>query len=648
MADDIYNRFSASKNYDQHLFRASKGLQSAELNEIQAGFQHHLKGFGDVLFSEGDILAGVEPILVGSVLSIYDSVVYLLGSARQVAAKDVTIPVEGEVFVGVYVKQTVITALEDPELRDPAVGTRNYQEEGSHRLQITCEWGWEGDDQISGEFYPVYKIVDGNLFQNTPPPQLNSTLQLVARYDATANGSYIVNGLSPQFISVQTIEDKEKLVYSVREGEAHVNGFEVKKVNSTKVMAEYNPPSSEILSEPHAFQSGGAGNVWIPLNRTPVNNVRTIQITKRTTEDITHGAFTGAIDRLPDQAILSIVSVKQGETEYAQGVDFNRAGDNLDWSLAGEEPAPSSTYTVVYDHVVLIDPLAVTATHIHVDTALDGTIIYVDYEWNMPRIDSLALSQEGDLIVVEGQPSKYSPAVAKVPSNLLGLAEIHHDWVNDPRIVLNGVKVIPMRDIEEMQQDINNLYDLVAAERLRNDANAVDPSAKKGLFVDPFLDDGLRDQGVAQTGAIFGGTLNLPIQATADDVSQNMKQVETLDYEPEIILSQNKATGSMKINPYQSFDPLPAKVDLVVAVDRFTEVNSQWASPITQRVNQIVRGQWWLNGRVLSSSTSTQTRTVSTQQAEFLRSIPVRIIASGFDANENIVTILFDGIDVTP
>ena len=46
-----------------------------------------------------------------------------------------------------------------------------------------------------------------------------------------------------------------------------------------------------------------------------------------------------------------------------------------------------------------------------------------------------------------------------------------------------------MSDIEAMRESIHDLYSLVAQERLRNDANAQEPSAKLGIFVDPFFDD---------------------------------------------------------------------------------------------------------------------------------------------------------------
>lgn len=75
-----------------------------------------------------------------------------------------------------------------------------------------------------------------------------------------------------------------------------------------------------------------------------------------------------------------------------------------------------------------------------------------------------------------------------------------------------------MSDIEAMRSTINDLYDLIAQERLRNDANSREPAAKKGIFVDPFFDDDMCDQGVNQTAAIVDRELTLPINASISDI----------------------------------------------------------------------------------------------------------------------------------
>lgn len=134
-----------------------------------------------------------------------------------------------------------------------------------------------------------------------------------------------------------------------------------------------------------------------------------------------------------------------------------------------------------------------------------------------------------------------------------------------------------------MQRQIADLYDLMALERLRVDANIREPAAKKGLFVDNFLDDDLRDQGVAQTGAVVAGVLTLPITASSQHAKDNGNVLITLDYTLTPVVEQLARTGAL-INPYQAFEPVPARVTLDPAVDQFTVTNTTWASDITERL----------------------------------------------------------------
>lgn len=55
------------------------------------------------------------------------------------------------------------------------------------------------------------------------------------------------------------------------------------------------------------------------------------------------------------------------------------------------------------------------------------------------------------------------------------------------KIVNNAIHAVPMNELEAMKKGINDLYALVAYERLRSDANSREPTTKKGVFVDSFL-----------------------------------------------------------------------------------------------------------------------------------------------------------------
>ena len=169
----------------------------------------------------------------------------------------------------------------------------------------------------------------------------------------------------------------------------------------------------------------------------------------------------------------------------------------------------------------------------------------------------------------------YKPSLSKAPSGQLPLAYISQTWFSteNPTIANCAIHVIPMANIEYMRASIANLYDLVAKEQLKNDANASDPAAKKVVFVDPFLDDDISDQGSPQIAAIVDNCLCLPIEANVVDIGKASNSW-LLPFVLETILEQTAQTSSMKINPYQSFAPIPADVKITLDIDRWSVVES--------------------------------------------------------------------------
>ena len=192
-----YNRFDEAKEYEKHLFIAGRGLQSAELNEVQAHAASRLRGIADVLFKDGDIIRDASCQLNPGtgVASCQSGAIYIRGAVRGVPPATMTIPIVGVVAIGIRLTESIATALEDPALRDPATGTRNYDEPGAERLVVHASWGWDGDG-AGGEFFPVYSATNGILDAKEPPPNLDSINQALARYDRdSAGGSYVVRGL---------------------------------------------------------------------------------------------------------------------------------------------------------------------------------------------------------------------------------------------------------------------------------------------------------------------------------------------------------------------------------------------------------------------------------------------------------------------
>ncbi len=233
-----YNRFNPDKEYEKSLFLAGRGLQSAELNEIQDYALLRLKGIGDAIFRDGDVITGANCIIDGEKVTLEGGKIYLRGAVRSVEKEEFTIPLNTTVRIGVFFALSTITELEDENLRDPAVGTRNYQEVGAARLKVSTIWGYQAEsvtvNSANGEFYPIYNIENGVLVEHSPPPQANIVTTALARYDKEANGSYVVNGLEVMFLQKEEGEGGKK-TFVINEGKAHVDGYEIELPHSIRV-----------------------------------------------------------------------------------------------------------------------------------------------------------------------------------------------------------------------------------------------------------------------------------------------------------------------------------------------------------------------------------------------------------------------------
>ena len=637
MPEGYYNRYDPAKDYDAHLFRAGCVLQAAELNEIQSFQADRVKRIGDALFKDGAIVRDAQLIVDSATgAAIGESgAIYLKGEVRGIPARNFTVPVIGTVTVGIYLVETVVTALEDPTLRDPAIGVRNYQEPGAARLKAEPRWGYAGEPGAPvAEFYPVYTVQNAVVTAKEPPPQVDATTMALARYDRESSGGYYV--VSGMRVAAEADWPSGEQVYSLSAGSARVDGQAVYFPTAIREVYPAVPDLATVDSEPHV--SGGIAPQRINLNHTPVSSIPQVRITAVKTVTLTHGAYMGALDALPDTAVLELVSVSQSSTTYVQGTDYKLTSDQVDWSLSGAEPAPGSSYSVTYHYMLTVTPTAIDSTGCTVAGAVTGTLILVTYTWKMPRWDRLCLNALGQRIWLQGVPHAHQ-AIPPAPSpGLLVLATIKQTWTADRPILRDGIYMVSMGALDSLAQRIDDLYALTAEQRLLTHAALDEPTSKLGVFVDPFLDDNLRDQGIAQTGAVFGGELTLAFDL-GTVASAALPAVRTLPIAstPVVEIDQSTQTGFMAVNPYQAFAPLPARLSLTPTEDYWTETATTWLSAITQQFDGY-------------GTTSTVTNTLSSSQSliEYLRQRTVNFTLGGFDAGEIITKLTFDGIDVTP
>jgi len=634
---DLANYYCRDSHAEEAiLFRAGLGLQSPELNELQDINDTRLRRIADRFMSDGSIQSGGAVVIDPDTgeTTCAASEIYLRGRIRDVPEAKLNIPLTGVVEIGVWLTEAVVTELQDPTLRDPCEGTRNYDEPGAARLRISAVWGLSTDGG-TGNFYRVYDVENGVLKIKSAPPDLSGFASALARYDRDNNGGhYVIHGLSLVWLS----HDDREETYSLLEGKAHVYGHEIELPTALRLRFPFDPDLQTILSEPHQFSSGGSGKMRVNVDRAPIHDIRKVDITKQATATVLHGSYAGVADALPDPAVIEIVEVKQGGTTYKKTQDYVFSGGMIDWSPAGAEPAPGSSYEVTYKHITQITPIDPDERGFTVEGAVEGSLILIDYQWRLPRTDTLTIDRNGALTRIKGMPRRFNPKATPAVSGQLELAQLQHTWFKDaPTAVKNtAIAAVSMGTLQDMRADIFNLYDLVAILRLQTRAIATAPAATRGVFVDPFLDDAMRDLGQNQTAAIVDGELMLPIRADVAPLSAHDRPL-TLPYKKVVLVEQTARTGGMKINPYSAFDPIPATVTLMPPVDTWTQTETVNGAAVTRLIG---------GGNLTRTTENTERRTIGTRQAEHLRPITITFRIEGFLPDEPLRRVIFDGIEI--
>jgi hypothetical protein len=639
-----FNRFDPADRYDELLFRASKGLQSAELNEVQGTVIDRLKRIADKVFRDGQVVQGIDPVIdqIGGTIDCPASTVYLRGAMREVPAATVTIPLTGLVRVGVFLLDEEITETQDASLRDPAPNTRNYNEPGAGRLRVTATWGREG--QGTGDFYPVFLILDGYLVTQNPAPNNSAFFEALARYDRESNGNYIADGLTVNFLELAGTNN----VFTVKNGTGNIQGYKVDKKVSTRLTYAEDPDLELVNAEPDTFTGTTGDLAVIQLNRFPVESIIEVVATLEKTVTLTRGGSSGGQDSLPDVSVLSILEVKQGGTTYTATTDYFLNGDKVDWSPAGAEPAPGSTYTVKYRYLDNVTPTQVDLQNgtFAVEGPVEGTLVLTDYRWKLPRFDRITINQNGEFVRVKGVSTRFNPLPPPVPAQLLALATVEHRWGVGPVVQNDGIHAIPYTQLERIREKVIDLLDLVALERLQRDVSSREPSAKRGVFVDPFIDDDLRDQGLTQTAASAGGILTLPIYAEAYFAPTNNGQDWTLPFTETVILSQTRQTGEAPVNPNPDpFEPVPVLAKLTPAAARWLKIESSFPSFATAAITKPGADP---NERSRLMRDREELLTEDRKPARKLRNIQINFLLRGFAPGEELVEVTFDGVPVTP
>lgn len=634
-----YDRATGKPEQQSVVFYGKDALvQGAELNDMQTVIRGRHDRLGQLLARDGNRISRADAVvnIEAQTVTLSAGEIFATGDVFPVTEAILdAVPMSGRINIGVWLTRSYITHEDDPTLLGLVAGSLAQGEPGAGREVVTLEWGFTGDGK-TGEFYSVYLLQDGTILDQTKPPALDPIMQMMKLYDEP-NGHYIVKGCRVTALGA----DNGSQVFSIEQGEANISGSKRTRQASIRHAEREIWDVGAVPGETHSY-SGGA-SITVATSYFPIDQISSILLIKEKTVPVTRGALAHGIDGLPDNSVTEIRAVKQSATTFDEGTDFIRTGNGIDWAPAGKEPATGSSYQVTYRYRASVQAQSMTDRTVTVADGAAGGEIILTYTYKLPRIDMLCLGEDGGAVYVKGVSAFSQPMNPIPPRNVLPLCRIINNWTEKPEVVNDGNYFPPVSVNLQYHRQVDNLTRLMQLQRLTSSIDAREPVAKKGTFVDPMVDDTYRDQGLPQSGAIDQGMLQLAITATF--YRTTLSAPVTLDYVEEVIVDQPLKTGCEKINPYQNFFPLPAKMGLLPATDFWTVSQTQWLSPQTKEFNRGVRTD---GGPLSESRTDTVTEAKRSEQAEFLREIPVQFTISGFGTGELLDILTFDGISILP
>jgi len=223
-----------------------------------------------------------------------------------------------------------------------------------------------------------------------------------------------------------------------------------------------------------------------------------------------------------------------------------------------------------------------------------NTIINVDFEHFLPRLDAVVLTQLGDVKVITGAAAK-NPTLPTIPNDSLQLYTINKPGyvynLNDLDIEAHSHERYTMKDIEGIDDRVKRLEYYTALTDLERDASERDLSDqfgtrhKSGIFTDGFIGHGAGDStnsaykvGInreensarplylsenSRWSYIKDGSTTLQSTATATVTEWNGETIDsttvhsgkranaiTLDFIEKTVVNQPFASEHMSVNPY--------------------------------------------------------------------------------------------------
>lgn len=610
--------------------------------ELFGALSDQIKSLGDAILIENQVSSGGAVYIdrTSGTAQVDDAKFYHQGILKRVPAASFAIPLSGSVSLGIWTGKT---------------------EQGEDTLVWGTRYSPAGD-----AFHEVHLIQDGFLMTLTDGTIKDEPVHTsVARYDRDANGSYIVHGMN---VRIRETGDNHYVV-QIGEGKAHIDGSEIDQPRIIERTYDFDPDTERVVAELHQFQPDEKGQMGVVVDNQPIAAHEPVKVTytKRSTLGVERGQIAGTADFIVEN-LLTVHSIRYGTSSFLEGRDFVIKGSTIDWSPIGAEPPTGSLFTIDCEYIVerTIPESDVLESGFTFEGAITGTNFHVEYETLLPRKDLIVLERDGTVNRIRGKGDTRALSAPKPPAGTLAIAELGHHWTSgiNPAVENTGVVAVRADELTAMKENITNLYDLMAEERIARMAAGDDPRTKRGIFVDAFVDDNQRDGGAIQTAMVNAAAGELTLSSdvhtmdtkglSTDDAPNGLAM---LPYTLRNVLSQDYSTSSMKVNPYSAFDPIPPAIKLSPALDNWT-ITQNLRRTITQTRTrrEMVRAATFSS--MFNTSSSSLTRLMGNNTAQnvvtrseelpHLRELRVSFEVKGFKPNEKVSKIKFGSIDVTP
>lgn len=592
-----YDDYDPSKRYTQIVAVPGRIEQAREFTQVQTMIYDFLKRLSDTLLRDGNIVAGMGFSFnnngTGKNITVEDGRVYMNGRIHQFTSQTLTMARTGHEVIGVKLQEVMVTESTDSSLRDPALNMGNYGQPGAYRVQTVPILTLNDPDAAA-----MYEFQDGDLFVQVSKPQMDPLTDILAKRTFDESGNYQVNGL--QLMTAPY--DANNIQLTVEVGTAYVKGYQITKPVPVKQLLPISKATASLVAEPKTYITGTTD---YPLNNYPIADITQVVADVQKTYNMTRGSQLNGLDYLPDQSVISIISVVAGATTYVQGTDYQLTNNAVDWSLLGAEPSVGSTYTVTYQYnAVLVqgtdyqkksitDQWGSTTDYCEFmaggKTPVPNSQFQINYDYYLARKDAISLDSTGNIVVTSGQPMLdrlVTPPLVNDPDQLLLGYVYFPPNSGNAQASSKTTSRLDMSELQAIASRLDNVEYNQAMTALDQEAmSGESPADLIGVFSDGFRTTQKGDLTNPLFTAMYSledGMILIPpksttvLSPTIDTGNSNATIWGTLITAPvteSIKIQQPYATQTMAINPYLVFNA-GGKLSISPSVDNWIETDT--------------------------------------------------------------------------